>query len=76
MNDAPGIRGRGQKGCHKGNRRGRGVIHRLAELGLSPGTEVVVVRNQMAGPMMVTVRGTQLALGRGLAMKIQVEVIG
>ncbi|BAD84904.1 iron(II) transport protein A [Thermococcus kodakarensis KOD1] len=66
----------GRRAVIRGIAGGRGVIHRLAELGLSPGTEVVVVRNQMAGPMMVTVRGTQLALGRGLAMKIQVEVIG
>ncbi|NJF24636.1 FeoA family protein [Thermococcus sp. Bubb.Bath] len=66
----------GRRAVIRGIAGGRGVLLRLTELGLSPGSEVVVVRNQMAGPMMVAVRGTQLALGRGLAMKIQVEVEG
>lgn len=53
---------------------GRGMVGRLTTMGLLPGREVVVVRNQMAGPLIVSVRGSQLALGRGLAMRILVEV--
>ncbi|NJE10571.1 FeoA family protein [Thermococcus sp. MAR1] len=53
---------------------GKGVFARLTALGLVPGREVRVVRNQMAGPLIVAVDDTQIALGRGLAMKILVEV--
>lgn len=51
---------------------GRGLARRLMEMGLSPGSEVRVIRNSF-GPMIVEVRGVRLALGRGLASKILVE---
>lgn len=53
---------------------GRGMLKRLTELGLTPGSRITVLKNQMAGPLIVSVRGSQLALGRGIALKIQVEV--
>ncbi len=43
-------------------------------MGLSPGSEVIVVRNSL-GPMIIEVRGVRLALGRGLASKILVEPV-
>jgi len=55
---------------------GKGMLRRLTEMGLSPGSEITVLRNQMAGPLIVSVKGFQLVLGRGIAMKIQVEVKG
>ncbi|KUH34771.1 hypothetical protein APY94_00940 [Thermococcus celericrescens] len=53
---------------------GRSVLAKLMAIGLVPGSELKVIRNQMAGPLIVAVGDTQLALGRGLAMKILVEV--
>jgi ferrous iron transport protein A len=61
---------------------GVGVIHsltggntlasRLATLGFTPGTELVMVQNYGWGPVIVQVRDTRIALGRGQAFKIQV----
>ena len=51
---------------------GRGLKHRLAEMGLSIGAEVVLVRFG-GGPVVVEVRGTRLMLGRGMAHRIMVE---
>ncbi len=44
---------------------------RLAELGLTPGVEMSVLQDE-GGPLMVCVRGSRIALGRGLAHKLQV----
>ncbi|MEM3399231.1 MAG: metal-dependent transcriptional regulator [Candidatus Micrarchaeia archaeon] len=54
---------------------GRSATRRLADMGLVPGTTVTVTRlSPMGGPIEVSVRGTELALGRGLASRIFVEV--
>ncbi len=52
---------------------GRAVTSRLASLGLTPGVRVNMVQNYGRGPLIVTARGTRLALGRGEAAKILVE---
>ena len=52
---------------------GRGLATRLAAMGLVPGVEVLIVRNAGSGPAVVEVKGTRLALGRGMAAKIRVE---
>ena len=51
----------------------RCVIHRLLEMGLTPGTAVRVVQDA-GGPMLLSVRGSRVALGRDLAEKLWVEV--
>lgn len=51
----------------------RCVIHRLLELGLTPGTELRVVQDS-GGPMLVSVRGSRVALGRDLAQRLWVEL--
>ena len=53
---------------------GRGLTRRLEELGLLPGTEVLVLKSYQPGPLLISVRGSRLALGRGIAMKIFVKV--
>ncbi len=53
---------------------GHGIFRKLVDMGLNPGSEIFVVRNQMAGPLIISVKGGQIALGRGIAMKIYVEV--
>ena len=52
---------------------GRSETTRLASLGFTPGTEVDMTQNYGHGPLIVTVRGTRVALGRGEAAKILVE---
>ena len=46
---------------------------RLAALGLSIGSQVKVLQNRPHGPLLVLVRDTRVALGRGQALKILVE---
>lgn len=49
------------------------VVHRLSELGLTPGTRVRVVQDA-GGPMLLSVRGSRVALGRDLAARVWVEL--
>lgn len=51
----------------------RCVVHRLIELGLTPGTRVRVVQDA-GGPMLLSVRGSRVALGRDLAERVWVEL--
>ena len=46
---------------------------RLAELGLTPGAELLIVNNGAGGPFIVEVKGSRLILGRGMAQKIVVS---
>jgi Fe2+ transport system protein FeoA len=58
-------------------RAGRGwkFRKRLEDMGLTPGTEVTVVRSApFNGPLEVYTRGSKLAIGRGMAERIFVEV--
>jgi len=52
---------------------GRQLRGRLAALGLLPGTEVQVVQNSGQGPFIVSVRGSRIVLGRGMAARMEVE---
>ncbi len=52
---------------------GHHVTQRLAEMGLTPGVSFEVLQNN-AGPLLLRVRGSRLAVGRGMAAKIWVEV--
>lgn len=52
---------------------GRTVRHRLASLGFTPGVPVSMIQNYGRGPLIVSVRGTRVALGRGEAARILVE---
>jgi Fe2+ transport system protein FeoA len=55
---------------------GHGLVRRLAEMGLTPGTEVKVLRAApFHGPVEVSVRGASLALGRGIASKVFVKAV-
>jgi len=51
---------------------GRRLTHRLTELGLTPGVSFEVMHDH-GGPLLLAVRNTRLALGRGMASKILVE---
>ena len=65
----------GEKGTVAFIRGGISACQRLLDMGLTSGTEVEVVNSApFSGPIEVKVRGTSLALGRGLAGKVFVEV--
>lgn len=53
---------------------GKWLAARVAAMGFTPGAEVVMLQNYGRGPVIVMVRGARVALGRGEARKIQVEV--
>ncbi|MGQ9814043.1 MAG: FeoA family protein [Candidatus Roseilinea sp.] len=53
-------------------RGGAQLRQRLADLGLNPGTPVRVV-HAGAGGMILDVKGSRLAIGFGMAMKILVD---
>ena len=59
-----------------GIRAGWGLQRRLADMGLTPGLKIRVVRSQKPGAVVLDVRGSRLALGRGLARRIMVETEG
>ncbi|RLG60396.1 ferrous iron transport protein A [Candidatus Geothermarchaeota archaeon] len=66
----------GEKGIVMAVRGGWGLMRRVAELGLTPGTEVIMIRGApFRGPVEVLVRGVVVALGRGVAVKILVKPI-
>ncbi|PVX26573.1 MAG: hypothetical protein CW691_01000 [Candidatus Bathyarchaeum sp.] len=47
---------------------------RLTDLGLTPGTKVTVVKSApFNGPLEINVRGSKLAIGRGMASRIMVD---
>ena len=51
---------------------GHHFLSRLASLGFTPGARLRVVQNFGRGPIIVNVRDTRIALGRGEAEKILV----
>lgn len=57
-----------------GHGRGRVFEKRLMDMGLTPGTRVTVVKSApFHGPIEIRVRGSRLAVGRGMAERIFVE---
>jgi ferrous iron transport protein A len=52
---------------------GKEFLNRMASLGFTPGTRVLVVRNYRHGPIIALVHGTRIALGRGASLKVLVE---
>lgn len=52
---------------------GFGLRKRLADMGLSPGVPLRIVHSQMPGPVIVELRGSRLALGRGMTQRIMVK---
>ncbi|HID52481.1 MAG TPA: ferrous iron transport protein A [Anaerolineae bacterium] len=48
---------------------GKKLKHRLTELGLTPGVSLTVIQDN-GGPLLVSVRDSRVALGRGMADKM------
>ena len=54
---------------------GWGIRQRLSCLGIHPGDIITVKKSAiMRGPILINVHGNQIALGRGVARKVTVEV--
>ena len=49
---------------------GRQAQTRLASMGIVPGEEVRVLQRDNGGPLLVDVKGTRVALGRGISTKV------
>lgn len=52
---------------------GRFLQSRLVSMGLLQGTPIEVVKNRGDGPVIISVKGSRLVLGRGMAQKILVS---
>jgi ferrous iron transport protein A len=52
---------------------GRGLNSRLISMGLVPNVEITVVSNNHPGPFVISVKGSKMMLGRGMAHKIMVS---
>lgn len=52
---------------------GERMKKRLSELGLYEGTEVLVYKNDVCGPVVLKILDSRIVVGRGQAMKIMVE---
>ena len=50
------------------------ATQRLTGLGITPGTEITMISSApFGGPIQIMIRGTKLAIGRGLARKINLR---
>ncbi len=54
-------------------RGGRGVRSKLYSMGLVPGVTLKILNRSGLGPVMIAVKDSRLAIGRGMADKIIVE---
>ena len=54
---------------------GHQFLSRLASLGFTPGVQLEVIQNYGHGPIIVRLRDTRVALGRGEAEKILVDKV-
>jgi ferrous iron transport protein A len=60
----------GESARIEGVHGGHGFLSRLASLGFTPGAHLRVIQNFGRGPIIVNLRDTRVALGRGEAAKI------
>ncbi len=52
----------------------RNFIAKAIGLGVAPGAEVIIFRNHHRGPLIISLRGSSIAIGRREAANILVEV--
>lgn len=48
---------------------------KLQDMGLTPGVKLNVVSKSLLGPLVIDVRGTRVALGKGIVSNIQVSEV-
>jgi ferrous iron transport protein A len=55
---------------------GHGLLRRLGHMGMNPGDTVQVAsQGAFHGPCLVNVRGSRVAIGRGIARRIHVDAV-
>jgi ferrous iron transport protein A len=64
----------GERATFLGVHGGQNVWGRLIAMGFTPGVEVEMMQNHRRGPLLVAVRGTFVALGRGEAGRVLIEL--
>lgn len=65
----------GQRAILKDISWGVKLKRKLYDMGMTPGTQVSVVSSSGKGPLIIDVRGSRLALGRGIVQKIDVDLV-
>lgn len=65
----------GQKAILKDICWGAKMKQKLQSMGLTPGTPVSIISAGKRGPVIIDVRGSRLALGRGIVSKIEVDPV-
>jgi Fe2+ transport system protein FeoA len=60
----------GERATFVGLHTARQLSGRLIAMGFTPGTEVEMMQNYHRGPLLVSVRGTFVALGRSEAARV------
>ena len=68
--------GVGERATIEGCDAGHMLVSRLSALGFTPDAPVTMVQNFGYGPVIVSVRDTRIALGRGEAAKIRIRRSG
>lgn len=64
---------KGEKGVVATLIGGGAFLSRITAMGFTPNTAVFINRNNGRGPLLVTLRDTEVALGRGEAEKIIIQ---
>lgn len=64
----------GQKGIITGIDSGRGIYRRLASMGVFEGREINIISNNLRTPVLIEASGRKMAIGRGMAEKIHLEI--
>ncbi len=57
-------------------RAGRGLKRRLADIGITPGTEIKIINSEGRGRLVLDIDGSRLAIGHGIASKMVVSITG
>ncbi len=60
---------------HSPKEKGRGLMRRLLDLGITRGCTFTVVQGGGHGPVLIEVRGTRIALGHHMACRILVREV-
>lgn len=54
---------------------GMGMQSRLAGIGIIQGSEIEVARNEKKGPVVLRIKNSRIAIGRGVSEKIIVQLL-
>lgn len=69
-----GIRNSGGHGCGHSHECGhQACACRMADMGIRPGRQVEILKNEGGGPLVVKVDESRIAMDRGMAMKILIR---